>query len=181
MRKLEKVALLIALIKKLHVKDSWCGETHIQKTVYFLQELLGVPMEFKFIMYKHGPFSFDLRSDLTEMQANRLLELEAKTPLYGSSLIVTNWGESTQRSYNNIINDYEEKLTFIADKLGNKNVIELERLATAFYITLKHPDESDDSKAERINTIKPHIPISDAKNTVKELNKIMSEVESMEP
>lgn len=179
MKRLEKVALLTVLIEKLHAKGSWCGETHIQKTVYFGQELLEIPMEFKFILYKHGPFSFDLRNELTEMQADGLLESETKTPLYGASLILTNRGKSIQKSYNNVITDYKEKLNFIVDELGGKNVIELERLATALYIKIKHSDEDDNSIAERINTIKPHILISDAKNAVMELNKIMSEVGSI--
>ena len=183
MKRLEKLSLLTALIEKLRAKGSWCGETHIQKTVYFLQELLEVPTEFKFILYKHGPFSFDLRSELTEMQADGLLELETKTPLYGSSLILTDWGKSIQKSYNDTLTNYKEKLDFIVDKLGDKNVIELEKLATALYITIKHPNEIADVKAKRINTIKPHIPISDAENAVKNLSKIMSEVKpiSIEP
>lgn len=179
MKRLEKIALLTALIEKLRAKGSWCGETHIQKAIYFLQELLKVPMEFKFILYKHGPFSFDLRSELTEMQADGLLELETKTPLYGSSLIVTNWGKSIQKSYKDTLANYKEELDFIVNKLGDKNVIELEKLATALYITIKNSDESDNNKAKLISTIKPHIPISDAKNAVKDLNKIMSEVESI--
>jgi hypothetical protein len=53
-------ALVGAIIKELADAGSWCGETHIQKTAYVAKELLGVPIAASFILYKHGPYSFDL-------------------------------------------------------------------------------------------------------------------------
>ena len=31
-----------------------------QKNIFFLQELMNVPFEWRFIIYKFGPYSFDL-------------------------------------------------------------------------------------------------------------------------
>ncbi|MCL6557372.1 MAG: hypothetical protein K6U74_00970, partial [Firmicutes bacterium] len=62
---LKRKALLLSLVKAMESQGSWCGETHIQKCSYFLQAMLGVPLGFEFILYKHGPFSFDLRDELT--------------------------------------------------------------------------------------------------------------------
>jgi len=42
----------------------------------FLQDLMRVPLELEFILYKHGPFSFDLRSELTSLRADELVKLE---------------------------------------------------------------------------------------------------------
>jgi uncharacterized protein YwgA len=61
MKEAQNRAILVTLIKSLRSKGSWCGETHIQKAAFFLQQLTGVPIDFDFILYKHGPFSFDLR------------------------------------------------------------------------------------------------------------------------
>jgi len=36
MKRLQKAALLLDLMKKMRGNDGWCGETHIQKVVYFL-------------------------------------------------------------------------------------------------------------------------------------------------
>jgi hypothetical protein len=35
MKRLKQAAILISLINKLDEKDSWCGETNIQKATYF--------------------------------------------------------------------------------------------------------------------------------------------------
>jgi hypothetical protein len=62
------------------------GETHMQKATFFLQELIKVPLGFEFLLYKHGPFSFDLRDELTFMRAQGFLRLEPQYP-YGPTLV----------------------------------------------------------------------------------------------
>ena len=46
MNRLERATILVTLIEKLSMEGSWCGETHVQKATYFLQELMGVPLGF---------------------------------------------------------------------------------------------------------------------------------------
>jgi len=73
MNRLKRDVVILSLIENLKKKGSWCGETHIQKATYFLQELFDFPLGFEFILYKHGPFSFDLSDKLTAMRADMLL------------------------------------------------------------------------------------------------------------
>jgi len=70
MDRLRRAALLTQLIERLRRRGSWCGETHVQKATLFLQDLTRIPMGFDFILYKHGPFSFDLRDELTSLRAD---------------------------------------------------------------------------------------------------------------
>jgi hypothetical protein len=44
MNRTQHQAVLLSLIQQLRENGSWCGETHIQKSAYFLQEMLGVPL-----------------------------------------------------------------------------------------------------------------------------------------
>ena len=74
MQRLARASLLTRLIAGLREAGSWCGETHIQKAMFFLQELMHVPFEFKFILYRYGPFSFDLRYELTAISADGMLK-----------------------------------------------------------------------------------------------------------
>ena len=75
-------AVVTRLVEKMQDRDGWCGETHIQKTAYFLQGLVSVPLDYEFIIYKHGPYSFDLHDDLMAMRANKFLKAEARPPLW---------------------------------------------------------------------------------------------------
>lgn len=73
MDRFEQAAILTELIDGMRASGSWAGETHIQKGTYFLQQLLEVPLGFRFILYKHGPFSFDLRDALAIMRADHFM------------------------------------------------------------------------------------------------------------
>jgi hypothetical protein len=55
------------------------------KLAYFSLDVLGVPLGFEFILYKHGPFSFDLSDEITAMRADALLQYQPRQP-YGPSL-----------------------------------------------------------------------------------------------
>ena len=53
-----QTSIVLYVMKALKANGSWCGETHVQKTVSPCQELFGLGSNFKFILYKHRPHSF---------------------------------------------------------------------------------------------------------------------------
>ena len=68
MDRIKNVAILLQLIGSLKKYGSWGGETHVQKATYSLQQLKSVPLNFHFVLYKHGPFSFDLRDPFRQLK-----------------------------------------------------------------------------------------------------------------
>lgn len=147
-----------SLIKSLRLKGSWCGEAHIQKAAFFLKHLTEVPVDFDFILYKHGPFSFDLRDELSVMRAFDLLTLEDHYP-YGPRVADTAMGDKLCERYPKTLARYEKQINYIADKLGDKEVVDLERLATAYYVTLEDQEKNQKARAAAIVTLKPHLPL----------------------
>jgi hypothetical protein len=175
MDRIKKAALLLRLIDKLRDKGSWCGETHIQKAVYFLQRLMGVPTEFEFILYKHGPFSFDLRDELTALRADVLIRLEPQWP-FGPRIVPTDRSLYIQSLYSKTLATFDDRIGFVAEKLGDKGVAELERLATAFYVTERvGTDRPADERAEELTRLKPHVTPGNAMSAIEEIDKIMKE------
>ena len=171
MDRLRNAALLTRLIEGLCSKGDWCGETHVQKTAFFVQELLGVPLGFQFILYKHGPFSFDLRDELTALRADGLLELEPRT--YGAQLVPTKQCGYIQGIYPKTMAKYERSIGFIVERLGGKGVVALERLATAFYVGNRLGEgQSVNSRARTVTELKPHITIERARDAVGEVDRI---------
>ena len=177
MERLQKVALLTAFAEKLREAGSWCGETHIQKATYFLQELLGVPTGFNFVFYKHGPFSFDLRDELTASRADGLLELEPREFPYGPSLAVTKYSSIIQNLYSDVLDQYDKQLDFVTAKLGEKGVAKLEELATALYVSLEMPGKDVPEKANRIHELKPHISPANGRSAIETIDIIIQEAE----
>lgn len=178
MDRLRKASLLTRLIKGLCGKGSWCGETHVQKTAFFLQELTDVPLGFDFILYKHGPFSFDLRDELTALRADGLLTFEPRQ--YVTQLVPTEQCEYIQGFFPKTLTKYEKSIGFVVEKFGGKKVVELERLGTAFYVSkFLKAGESVDNRTEKVTKLKPHIPPEKARDAVREADRIASEAADM--
>jgi uncharacterized protein YwgA len=171
MDRLKKAALLTRLIEKLRERGSWCGETHVQKAAFLLQELMRVPLEYDFVLYKHGPFSFDLRDELTSLRADGLITLEPQWP-YGPKLRPTARAQYIQDLNTNTVTHYDGKIAFVVEMLGDKDVSVLERLATALYVTQQAKDSSVEARVKRLTELKPHISQSLAKEAVEEIDRI---------
>lgn len=172
MSRLDRAAIVVALVKRLRAQDSWTGETHVQKAVYFLQRLLGVPTGWSFTLYKFGPFSFELRDELTEMRADSFLNLEPQRRPYGPRLSDGSGSEPLLNRRNETVAQYESALDFIAERLGPMGVGQLERIATALYVTDELGLTTDDERAAAINNLKPHVEIGDALESVRSFDEL---------
>lgn len=180
MGRIQKAAIVTRLARKMREKGSWCGETHIQKALYLAQELLGVPTGFDFILYKHGPFSFDLRDELTALRADRLLKIEPQMRPFGPRFATTKRSEEIEALFPKTIGALDAKLDFIADNLKEKGVADLERLATALYVTKQYNSyESLDDRAAKLHELKPHVSISDAKNALEQVSEFQTQAQDI--
>jgi hypothetical protein len=166
MKPLAKRALIIALLERMTERGSWCGETHIQKGVYVCQEGLGVPLGYDFILYKHGPFSFDLREDLGSMEADRLLETFLRPYPYGPSLSPGPLAGNLLKQFPKTVARYSRQLSFIADHLGQRGVVELERLTTALYVGRELHLKGVKERVNAVRRLKPHIAPDEALEAV---------------
>jgi hypothetical protein len=171
----QKDVVLLSFIQSLKDQGSWCGETHIQKGTYFLQELMGVPFGFEFILYKHGPYSFDLKNELTSHMADALLALKPRPP-YGPSLLPAENSQGLLERSPRTRERFQRQAEFIAKRLGSRDVTDLERLATALFVTRQElPDGSVDDRAARLNELKPHIPLELAHDAVVVIDHLITE------
>lgn len=172
MRRLQKAAILTELMDQLKASGSWCGETHVQKATYFLQEVLGVETGFEYILYKHGPYSFDLAEELTSLRADFLMEFNHRSPGYGPTLVATETSKELRSRFPKTVSTHTPKVKFIADTFGTKGVADLEKMATALWVTRELPEASENKRARRINELKPHVSVADALAAVKEFDEI---------
>jgi len=174
MERLQRSAVMLSLIEKLKANGSWCGETHIQKATYFLKDLLKVPLDYEFILYKHGPYSFDLSDEMTAMRADSLIKLQPMHP-YGPSYTLGDGSSLIKERFPKTTIKYMKQIEFVANKLGPNNVASLERLATALYVTLNEEMCDTDKRAQCITEIKPHIRFEDAREAVATVDCIIEE------
>ena len=168
-------AVVAELIKRMREAGSWSGETHVQKNLYLLDTLLGVPTDYGFTLYRYGPYSFELHDDIVGMTATGFLEFESQIP-YGPSLGVTSRAANVLRRFPRTIKEYEDELCFVANKLSNDDVISLERLATALYVTKESGGFGDvESRARELHRLKPHVSLKDARLSMERLGQLVED------
>ncbi len=173
MNRFAKAAVLTRLRDELARRGSWCGETHIQKATVFLQEVGRVPLGFDFVLYKHGPFSFDLRSELNALRADGLLVLEPQPYPYGPRLATTALGDRVQSRFPKTLETYSGAITRVADFVRNRGVASLERLGTALYLIRESTQEDDYALAAELRRVKPHVSEADAMKAIEEVRELL--------
>ena len=182
MDRLQRAAILTELMNQLRANGSWCGETHVQKAVYFLQEVLGVATGFEYILYKHGPYSFDLSADLTALRADFLMEFNHRSPGYGPGLVPTSTSAELRSRYPRTLETNKSRIEFIAKKLGKSGVAELEKLATALFVTREIGEAANPSdRANRIHCLKPHVSLDEALAALQDFENLEKEAKDLFP
>lgn len=176
MNQLQRAAVITQLLDELHQQGSWCGETHVQKSVYFLQALLNVPTDYEFILYKHGPFSFELKDALSEFRADGLIDLIAQPYPYGPSYAATKTGEMFVLRYPNTLGRHKKQIANAAKITGKKRVKELEQLATALWVTREAGLSVEPKKrAEDLHDLKPHVSLQEASAAITSIDALQKQ------
>lgn len=162
-----RCALVVDLAKRLRSRGSWCGETHLQKALYILQDLSKSNFGYKFVIYKHGPYSFELNSELTGMRAANIVEFQFPREGYGPSIAPTAFGERVYKFNEENISEYSAALKFLADWFAASDVRHLEKVATAYYVTSKNPRDPAIERAKKLHSLKPHVDIESAEEAIR--------------
>ena len=175
-----RYAVLLDLVKKLRAKGSWCGETHVQKATFVLQQISKAKLGYKFVLYKHGPYSFDLRDELVAMKASQIIEFTFPQQGYGPSIKLTKFGERLYDVNKEEIGKYDKINDFVANWFGSSDVRYLEKVATAFFVSSKHAREPVASRAQRLTALKPHVDLVAAEEAVRIVDKKREEAKMIE-
>ena len=168
MRGMERAVVLLRLVDQLREQGSWTGETHVQKAAYLLSKALNVPLEQPFTLYKHGPFSFELREELNHLSSTGQLQHEPQPPPYGPKLGISEIGRRLLKRHEQAWLEHDDAIRQVSAWLGGRGVKELERLATAWYLLEQYPDSDGEALAREICALKPHIDEEQARWAVEE-------------
>jgi hypothetical protein len=162
-----RCALVVHLAKRLRSNGSWCGETHLQKALYILQDISKSNFSYKFVIYKHGPYSFDLNNELAAMRSANILEFQFPREGYGPSIAPTSFGEKILSVNSENIQVFAKPVDFLAEWFASNDVRYLEKIATAYFVTAKNPRVPTLERAQKLHSLKPHVDIVAAEEALK--------------
>ena len=172
MERLERAVLITELLDRMRDNGSWATAVHLQKGLYFLQEMRGVQLGYEFVVYRHGPFSFELKDELERLRGEGILKwIFRSSPQYSPSLASTPFSKELRGELPNFMAKYDDSLTFVAENIGPMKSKQLERVSTAFYFLTKGV-EGDDEVTRMVCDAKPHIPHDEELEAVRYIRKI---------
>ncbi len=171
---LQRSAIVATLVKDCRARNAFCGETMIQKSVFFMQELLHVPLGFDFQLYIYGPFSFELQRHLASMMADDMIEVCPTQ--YGATFEPGDHLAYLEKHAAPVIASHRHAVDFVLKNLAGHGVKHLERLATALHFTVTIDDSSMESRAAKIREVKPHITAEEARKAVEDVDRWRNEL-----
>ena len=177
MKRLQKAALISEMLDKMIHKGSWAGETHLQKCLFFLQEMRGVSTGYIFQIHHYGPFSFDLSDEIVQLKGDRLIVPFYRPYPYGPSLASSEASLHLRTYFTKTLGKYTNDIDFVVKHFGNLNANELGELSTAYYFILQDKTSSDEEIAKKVNKAKPYISIPDSIDATKKVRKILYSTE----
>lgn len=175
-------SLVLEVVSRLHTHGSWTGKTHVQKAVFLLQsrcvlqqktdfneidlEIENIP--FKFVLYHHGPYSFDLERTIEEMSSYKALTIEPMNG-YGVALWCGNNSSFLQENAP-LSQEEKDEIELVCRFVGSSDVKTLERWATAAWIRHREGVCETHEVAERLHQVKPHVGIVEGEQADKTIS-----------
>lgn len=180
MNRLQRVSLLAELMDRLIEQGSCCSETLAQKMSFLFQELLGVPLGFDFILYRHGPFSFELTDELTAMRADEQLVFRERAFPFAPDLVPADASKDLRKRFSNVVARYARELEFVSEHLAVKDGTEIESLAMALFVQNELPFGDADDHVRRLCEIDRYLAASQAAVILSALTKIKYERKTLQ-
>lgn len=123
---------------------------------------------------EHPTYSFELSDHLSRMRVSGLLKLQPQPYPYGPSLGFGDGAGTLKEMYPKTVDRYSELVNFVSDVVAGKGVSQLEKLATALYVTDElGENKSVGERAKRLVEHKPHIDMQAANDAVSEIDGVM--------
>lgn len=168
-------ALILAMINALQRQGSRTGKTHIIKGL-FLADAAGIlDVPFEFFLYKHGPYSSDIEECIEQMKSYGATKVEPALDGYGVILSPGDMASFAQQRAS-LPEHTLEAVRRVCHFLRYKNVNHLERLATAAWIRIREGIQDSDEVARRLNELKPHISLAEARQADDEARSFLDAV-----
>lgn len=165
--KWDQYGLMAELALKLKDISPQFGKTVLQKIVYIMQEVYGVPSNYDYILYNYGPYSAELADDLSFLATMEGVKVEWSNNL-GYEISSAKRTEHFIKRGQNFLENYATEINKVIERFGNMSAKGLELRSTIIYIS-KEDALDKDSLVSRVKEIKPFFSHEEIDQAYKEL------------
>jgi len=165
MQKDLRAAAIIGLVQNAPVK---LGKTQVQKLVYFAQHC-GMPLQYRYQIYRYGPYSFDLSQELSSLDSLGVLNMQSAPSGYGLDISVGKFADRFKLEPR-----YQKKIQKIVKDFGSNTVAQLEVKATIHFVFSVVKKTASGGKTrpqvvQKVHALKPHFSQSFIKRCYSDL------------
>ena len=168
MNREEATGKRLSVIRAIVDRSGRIGKTGIQKIAYFLQEGLGVNLEYRFRMYHYGPYSDEIDGDLSLLQALGSINIAADVNGYGFHVTP---GEQDPGSWPDSIEVSREDIDHVIDELKNLGTSNLELYATVHFVSKVESESSSRDVTTTVRSLKPKFSVAQIEVAYQDLMK----------
>ena len=155
-----RLAVLAEIVTKAPAAS--VGRTALMKLCYFLQEVKGVPLGYRFTIYSYGPFDSSVLSDLgTAVNLEGITSRVVYNPVgYGYQLEPGPNIEALKAEGAGFLASHQASVDWAMAEFGQKSASDLELESTAVFVDREASSRREhltfDSLADRVRGLKPH-------------------------
>lgn len=143
------------------------GRTALMKFAYFLKEIKGVPLAYRFTLHTYGPFDSQVLDDLSYAEALQAVEgtLVPFSGGYGYQYSVGPKGGEIKERAQDFLSQCGEAINSVVEEFGSKNTGELEMISTIIFVDRSAKERgfsnSIDELSQKVVGVKPHLDLQD--------------------
>ena len=156
----------VAIITELTNRAVNLGKTAIMKSLYLLQTVYGVPLEYDFGIYTYGPYSQTVMSDIefAEFLGNiDMAPVFYANGISGYRINATETGRKFVSAHHQVLELYNDEISNVVKSFSQKSAKELELYSTVVFVSSSFEnngwDETPDEICTTVQRIKPHFSI----------------------
>lgn len=166
-------ALIVYLAEQMEESAQWFGKTALQKLVYLLQTLFGVPVGYQYSLYIHGPFSKELMDDVDYLDGIGGLEVSFDQNANGYKIRPAQGADKIKAKAQDFLDNYRPQINQLLGKFGSMRARELELRSTIVFIdryaVQTNREMTRQEFAQEVSSIKPHFSWAEIEEAITEL------------
>lgn len=163
----EKYGLIVELSRRIEGVSPQCGKTVIQKLVYLLTTIYGVPTGYEHALYTYGPFSAELASDVEVVAAMGGVQITHGLKS-GYKINLGNNGDWVCGKSSEFINLNSDKIDSLIRDFGSFNARDLELRSTLIFL-IKSEKLTREKLKYHLMDLKPYFTETEVDSAIDEL------------
>ena len=174
----ERYGLIAAVVSALHRRSPQLGKTVLQKVVYLLQDLVRLPIGYRFQFYTYGPFSVELLQDLDLVEGLGGVKINRVVSLTGGfEILPGDRADDLIRKADNWLKEQgaDDAISRIVADYGHLSARDLELRATVVYVVrdleLRGTIGDNGRVKEVVGDLKPRFGAREIEGAILELDR----------